>query len=403
MPDFRYQAKSVDGRIVKGVITSSDQEKFFAEIKSRNLYLLKYNRLDKQEGSMVLGQKKQLPLKDLTVFCRQTASLLKVGVSLVKAIDILYQQSSSKVMKSCIQKIYESVQKGSLLSESLRAQPGKFPGLMISLIESGEASGMLAESVDKIATQFESDLRLKRKVTSAMVYPAVLVFIGIAVVILLVTIVLPQFIKMFEQAGITDLPLTTKIILGISDFVTTKWYFLLFGILLLVIVIRLYIKSEKGRLSWDRLKLKLPLLKPIISCLMVVRFTRTLATLLSSGIPMLSSLNIVMNVVNNKAVAAELLEASEDIRKGFSLANSIRRITVFPPMVQSMISIGEESGSLDRMLENSAEYFNDELQNRIARVVTLMEPAMIVVLGVVVAFIILSIMQPMLQIYNSIG
>lgn len=396
-------AKSMDGRIEKGVITSGDQEKFFAEIKSRNLYLLKYTKISNQEGSMVLGQKKQLPLKDLTVFCRQIASLLKVGVSLVKAIDILYQQTTSKVMKSCIQKIYESVQKGSLLSEGLRAQPGKFPNLMISLIESGEASGMLAESVDKIALQFENDLRLKRKITSAMVYPAVLVVIGIAVVILLVTIVLPQFIKMFEQAGIQDLPVTTKIVLGISGFVTTKWYFLLFGILLLVIVIRMYLKSESGRLYWDGLKLRLPLFKPIMSSLMVVRFTRTMATLLSSGIPMLHSLGIVMNVVNNKAVAAELAESSEDIRKGFTLANSMRRVTVFPPMVQSMISIGEESGSLDKMLENSAEYFNDELQNRIARVVTLMEPAMIVVLGVVVAFIIISIMQPMLQIYQSIG
>lgn len=403
LPDFKYTAKASDGRIEKGVITAGDQEKFFAEIKSQNLYLLKYDKLDKQEGSMVLGQKKQLKLKDLTVFCRQTASLLRVGVSLVKAIDILYQQTTSKVMKASIQKIYESVQKGSLLSESLRAQPGKYPGIMISLIESGEASGMLAESVDKIATQFENDLYLKRKITSSMVYPAVLVVIGIAVVILLVTVVLPQFIKMFEQAGLSELPVTTRVILGLSAFVTTKWYFLLFGILILVIIIRLYLKSENGRLAWDRAKLQLPVFKPILSALIVVRFCRTMATLLSSGIPMLQSLGIVMNVVNNKAVSTELAESSEDIRKGQTLANSIRRVTVFPPMVQSMISIGEESGSLDQMLENSADYFNDELQNRITRAVTLIEPAMIVVLGGVVAFIILSIMQPMLQIYNSIG
>lgn len=402
MPEFSYSAKALDGRTVKGVIASNDSEKFFAEIKSRNLYLLNYKEIVKQ-GSLVLGAKKQLPLKDLAVFCRQTASLLKVGISLVKAIDIIYQQTTSKAMKASIKEIYESVQKGSLLSEGLRKQTGKYPSIMISLIESGEASGMLAETIEKIATQFESDLRLQRKIKSTMIYPAALVVIGIAVVILMVTVVLPQFVKMFQQSNVTKLPAPTVILLGISNFVTHQWYYLVFGIVLLVVIIRLVLKSEKGRLFWDRLKLKLPLVKQTIGCYIIVRFCTTLATLLTSGIPMLQALTIVLNVITNKAVAEELIGANEDIRKGLSLSGAVRRVTVFPPLVLSMITVGEESGSLDKMLENASEYYKDELENRITRLVTLIEPIMIVILGAVVAFIILSVMLPMVEIYKSIS
>lgn len=401
MPDFTYKAKSMDGQVVSGIITSSDYVNFLGEIKSRNLFLIQYKEVN-TEGSMVLGQNKQLPLKQLSVFCRQISSLLKVGISLVKAIDIIYQQMTHKVTKASIRDIYESVQKGNLMSEALRRQPGKFPGIMISMIESGEASGRLAETMEKLATQFESDLRLQRKVRSSMVYPAILVIIGIGVVILMVTVVLPQFIKMFQQSGITDLPVPTAILLGISEFVTTKWYYLLFGVVLLVIVVRLVINSENGRLSWDRLKLKLPIVKHTVTCYIVVRFCTTLASLLSSGIPMLQALSIVTNVVSNKAVAADLIEASEDIKKGITLSGAIRRITVFPPLVQSMILVGEESGTLDMMLDNAGGYYKDELENSITRLVTMIEPIMIVVLGVVVAFIILAIMLPMMKIYQSI-
>jgi type IV pilus assembly protein PilC len=402
LPDFSYSAKTADGQVVRGTFTSNDYVKFFDEMRSRNLYLLNYKEITKA-GSMVLGAKKQLPLKQLSVFCRQIASLLKVGVSLIKAIDIIYQQTAHKAMKTSIRELYESVQKGSLLSEALRKQPGRYPDIMISLVDSGEASGMLAEVMDKIATQFENDLRLQRKIRSTMVYPAILVVLGIGVVILMVTVVLPQFVKMFQESNIEHMPLPTTILLVISNFVTNQWYYLIFGIILLVVLIRIVIKSESGRQSWDFLKLKLPLLKSTVSGYVVVRFCSTLSTLLSSGLPMLQALSIVMNVVNNKAVAADLAAANEDIRKGFSLSTAIRRVTVFPPLVQSMILIGEESGSLDKMLENAASYYKDELENRISRLVTLIEPVLIVVLAAVVAFIILAIMLPMLEIYKSIA
>jgi type IV pilus assembly protein PilC len=218
----------------------------------------------------------------------------------------------------------------------------------------------------------------------------------------MVTVVLPQFIKMFDQAGITELPLPTAVLIGLSHFVTNYWYYLIFGILVVVISVRMLIKTENGRLFWDSMKFKLPVSKQIIPRMMVVRFCRTFSTLISSGMPMLQALSIVTNVMNNKAIAVELTETSEDIRKGMSLTQSIRRVTVFPPMLQSMISIGEESGSLESMLEKTSEYFDAELESAIARMVAMIEPVMIIIMAVVVGFIILSVMLPMLQIYNSI-
>ncbi|NLV51541.1 MAG: type II secretion system F family protein, partial [Clostridiales bacterium] len=206
----------------------------------------------------------------------------------------------------------------------------------------------------------------------------------------------------FQQAGIDKLPLPTAILIGLSDLVTKKWYFLLFGILLLIIIIRMYIKSPGGRMFWDGLKLKIPLAKNVLMPLTTVRFCRTFSTLLSSGMPMLQALSIVMNVVNNKVVSEQLSETSEDIRKGMSLTNSIRRVSVFPPMLQSMISIGEESGSLESMLDNTSDYYNDVLENSISKMIALIEPIMIVIMAGVVGFIILAIMLPMLQIYQSI-
>ena len=348
------------------------------------------------------GSDKSLPLKQVAIFCRQTSALLKVGVSLVKAIDILYQQTSNKKMKSSIKQIYESVQKGSLLSEALQKQTNKYPQLMINLIESGEESGTLDSAMTKLADQFESDLRLKNKITTAMVYPAILAVLGVGVVILMVTFVLPRFMDMFTQSGLTKLPFPTRMILGLSHLITGYWYYILFVIMTLILGFNVYTKSPRGRLKWDKFKLNIPLAKNIIQKTAAVRFCRTTATLFSSGMPMLQSLSIVMNVVGNAYISSQLADVSEDIRKGMSLAQSIRRVDAFPIMIYSMISIGEESGSLDEMLENASVYFNNELENNIARMVSLIEPGMIIIMGIAVGFIIAGIMLPMADIYNSI-
>ncbi len=402
MPQYNYIAKNDSGQNVKGLIFAENPEQFYQEVKKKSLHLVEYS--EKVETAMtkdiMAGSK--IPLKQVAIFCRQMASLLKVGVSLVKAIDIMYQQTKNKQLKSSIKELYETVQKGSLMSAGLKRQVGRWPELMVSMVESGEASGSLDATIGKLADQFEADVKLKSRVVSAVTYPAILLFITIGVVILMSTVVLPQFVKMFESSGVKTLPLPTQIMLGFSDVLIGYWYYILAVLVIGISIFRTWKKTEAGHLAWDTLKIKIPVVKSITIKLAVVRFARTFATLFSSGMPMLQALTIVMKVVGNQLIANELGETCNDIRRGFSLTSSIKKVKEFPPLVNSMISIGEEAGSLDEMLQNSAEYFDEELNTAIAKMISMIEPIMIMVLAVIVCFIVISIMLPMLQIYQNI-
>lgn len=401
MAKYSYTAKNSSGELIKGVTIADDPGKLYAIIKESSQFLVGYKEVIEKDSAMTSISGGKLKLKEVAIFCRQMSAMLIAGVPLVKSIDIMYKQSESKKMKTSLQKMYESVQKGNLLSESLRKQDDAFPDIMVNLIESGEASGTLDTVMKKLATQFEAEMKLNNKVRAALTYPAILCVLGIGVVILLTTVVLPSFLSMFEGMG--TLPLPTRMLLFVSSSLTNYWYIMIAVIAGIVFLFRLYVRSDEGRLKWDTLVMKIPIARPVVVKTMTVRFCRTFAMLFSSGMPMLQSLSIVGRVMNNQAVKNSMNSMSDDIRKGITLSQAIQKVPFFPPMVQSMISIGEESGSLDQMLENSAEYFEDELENDLNKMVTLIEPIMIVMLAVVVGFIILAIMLPMLQIYQNVG
>lgn len=403
MAKYKYTAKTALGELVKGVALADDSAKLYSIVKESNQYLIDYKEVIEKQSAMASISGGKIKLKEVAIFCRQMSAMLIAGVPLVKSIDIMYRQCDSKKMKLSLQKMYESVQKGNLLSESLRKQEDAFPEIMVNLIESGEASGTLDTVIQKLAGQFEAELKLKNKVTAALTYPAILAVLGIGVVTLLVTVVLPQFLTMFESSGVQILPLPTRILLFISHATTSYWYIILIVIGIIVLAVRMYLKTEDGRLNFDTMIMKMPIIKAVVVKTITVRFCRTLAMLFSSGMPMLQSLSIVGRVVNNTSIKKSMNSMSDDIRKGISLSQAIQKVPSFPPMVQSMISIGEESGSLDQMLENSAAYFADELETDLNKMVSLVEPIMIVIMGVIVAFVILAIMLPMLQIYQNVG
>jgi len=403
MPKYKYTAKTSTGEIVKGTALADDPSILYSQVKENFQYLIDYSIVVEKQSAMSSISGGKLKLKEVAIFCRQMSAMLFAGVSLVKSIDIMYRQTSSKRMKLALQNLYENVQKGNLLSESLRKQNDAFPEIMINLIESGESSGTLDTVMGKLANQFENELKLKNKVRAALTYPAILAVLGVGVVAILVTFVLPQFISMFETSGVTELPLPTRILLAISGAVTGYWYVIAVVLLALVIGGRFYIRTDAGKLNWDSALMKIPVVKQVVVKTITVRFCRTFAMLFSSGMPMLQSLSIVGRVINNKAIESSMMAMSDDIRRGITLSQAIQKVTVFPPMVQSMVSIGEESGSLDEMMENSAKYFDDELENDLARLVALVEPIMIVLMAVVVGFVIISIMLPMLQIYQNIA
>ena len=403
MPKFQYSAKDAAGALVKETLDIDSEGGLVAAIRERGLYLIDYKRLDKEGTfSKDLFSGGKLGTKQLAVFCRQISAMLVSGVSLVKSIDILYQQSYDKKMKNMLQKLYESVQKGELLSEGLSKQTGVFPEIMISMIESGEASGTLDVVMQKLAAQFEADLKLRNKLISSVTYPAILVALCVGIVALLMVVVLPTFMDMFAGLEEDAVPMVTRILIGISEALSTYWYIALFIIIAVPAVLNAYFKTESGRLFWHGAKLQLPLFGPITSRVVAVRFCRTFSTLFSSGMAMLPALEIVGRVVSNQVVSDALAGVRDDIRKGVSLSQAVSQVSAFPPMIYSMISIGEESGTLDSVLESTARYFDDEVENAVQRMVTFIEPILLIFMGAVVGFVVLSIMLPMMSLMQSI-
>jgi len=403
MGKYRFSAKTASGDLIKEVLEAESESSFLSVIRDRQLFLIDFKRIDRSAGFLSADlQISKLSLKNLAVFCRQISTMLLSGVSLVKAIDILYQQSFDKKMKQSLQKLYESVQKGDMLSEGLKKQTGVYPEIMLSMIESGEASGTLDKVMHKLAAQFESDLKLRNKLISAVTYPAILMVLCVAIVGVLFLAVLPTFMGLFAGLGEENIPGLTKMMMNISNWASSNWYILLFVVIALPLGLRAYFKTDAGRLQWDEFKLRAPLLGMLTSRVSAVRFSRTLATLFASGMALLPALEIIGRVVNNKVVEDAITGVREDIRKGANLSQAVSRVAAFPPMLHSMIAVGEESGTLDSVLESTANYFDDEVENASQRLITFVEPILLIIMGAVVATVILSVMLPMMAMYEAI-
>lgn len=401
MPEFRYKAKSFDGKIITASMQADSEESFRKLLKEQNLFLIQMEASESKSEKKELSIKK-MTNKELTVFCRQLSAMLGAGVTVIHALDILYQQTDKKNVKQIIRKLYEDVQKGDMFSEALKKQQRKFPEIMVSMIESGEASGTIDQVISKLATQFEKDGKLRNKIIASMIYPAVLSVLAVGAVILMVTAVLPVFAEIFKSSGVA-LPGPTQMLLGLSYILTNFWYLVLGGIALLVFGVTTYIKTPAGRLKWDGLKLKIPVVKSTVIKVAAARFCRTLSTLVSSGISLIQCLEITARVIGNKVITNALIDAKEDVRKGMPLSMSIKKMGMFPPVVHSMFSIGEESGTLDDVLQKVSDYIDDEVETSIQRLVSLLEPAVMIFMAVIIGFIVISIVMPMFDMYSLVG
>ena len=392
----------MDGNIIKNYkVRAEDDQALVQNLKNEQLFLISY-KIKEIQKDIFGGNKIRLSTKDLAIFCRQLSSMLLSGVTLIKALNILYMQVEKKNIKKSIKLLYESVQKGDQFSEGLRKQKDVFPEMMVSMIEAGEASGKLDHVMLKLAEQFEKDVKLKAKIKSAMTYPIILILISIGVVLVLVIKVLPIFMTLLEESG-SELPLPTQILVGFSGILTNYWYIILLALGAFAIFIKGYISSEAGMKQWHGFILRLPIIGKLNEKIIAVRFTRTLSTLLSSGMSMMQALEIVTKVVNNRVVMEELYVTKADIRSGMSLSESLKKVSAMPPMVYSMVGIGEEAGTIEEMMEKAAEYYDDEVENTIQKLVSLMEPMLIVFMGAVVGFIVVSMMLPLFDLYEAMG
>lgn len=401
MPLYKYNALSDRGELLQGTYTAGDRNQLISFLRDRQQRPVKVEEVFEGKDVKKLSILGNVTIKDIAVFCRQFYTLINAGVTLIKALDIIRLQTEKRKFRETISNVYESVQKGSTFSEALRGHRDTFPEILINMVEAGEISGKLDTVMNRMAVHFEKENKLRSKVRGAMVYPAVIAIAATSVVIFLLTVIMPTFIGMFTSSGV-QLPLPTRILLGLSEAINSYWYLFLLGIVAVIYITRRYLTSDTGRLSWDRMKLRLPIIKGLVTRIITTRFTRTLSILLYSGIPLLQAMDVVAKVVGNRVVSDGIMNAREDMRRGTDLASPVRKMKVFPPMVDSMIRIGEESGTLDEILSRTADFYDDEVETSLQKTVSLLDPLLIIIMAGIVGFIVISIAMPMFEMMQTV-
>lgn len=397
---YKYKAVTENGQVIEGFYDAQNEQEVVTMLKSSN-YMPMFIEETRDSGASKTLSFEKVKKKDLAVFCRQFYTMLDAGVTIVKCLDILEKQTENKLLKKAIENVYDNVQKGMTLSESMKNNGRVFPTILINMVEAGEVSGSLDIIMDRMAVHYEKEFKIENKIKGAMVYPIVLAIVSIAVVVFLMVAVMPTFIGMFEGSGV-ELPGPTKALLAMSDSLRNYWYIHLLLVCGLVFGIRLYAKTETGELLFDTIKLRIPIFKDANIKVATSRFTRTLSTLLSSGIPLLQALDIIVRVISNKYLGIKLENAKEEVRKGIPLSRTIKDIGIFPPMVDSMIKVGEESGAIDEILNKSADFYDEEVEISLQKMTELMQPLMVVVMALIVGFIVIAIALPMFDMVNTV-
>ena len=400
MKKFAYRAVKADGKKIEEKFEAESREEVVNMITSLGYYPLKVEEI-KSSNRGEISFNRKVTVKDLSLFCRQMHTMLDAGMSITNALDMLSTQVTNNKLKEIILEMQDDVKRGEMLSFSMKKYSEDFPPLLISMVESGEASGNLDEMMLRMAAHFEKEYKTNNKVKSAMIYPIVVSVIAVIAVIVIMIFVMPTFKEIFDEEGI-DLPFITRALIGAST-VMSKYYFIIFPILALIIFLILrFKKTDKGYIFFSKLKLKLPIVSGLTKKVVVSRFTRTLATLLTSGVSIIDALPIVKGVLRNSVAEDELEIIKEKVVKGEGLSEPIRERLVFPNMLASMISIGEESGSLDDMLNKTADFYDEEVDVAITNATGLLEPLLIVAMGIVIALIVFAIMIPLFSMYSAL-
>ncbi|MFT8889633.1 MAG: type II secretion system F family protein [Ethanoligenens sp.] len=401
MPAFQYVAKDLKGNAFKGIVEADTLDGFYRILKERGQFCIDVSPMRTAKDIELLGGRK-LNLKVLSIFCRQFSTMLEAGLPILKILDVLYEQAENKRLKAVILGVYEAVQHGESLSRAMAAQEGAFPLLMRHMVEAGEAGGTLDAAMQRLADQYEKENKLHNKVQQALIYPVFLSIMSIGVVAMLLTFVMPTFLSLYTQSG-SSLPPTTRILLGLSTVFTKYWYLLLVIAVAIVILARTGLKNPKVRLTWDTIKLRLPIIGKLMLVVESAQFARTLSSLFNGGLPIIQSLEIVEHVMGNHLLKRGLRKVREDVRRGTPISVSVHKLNIFPPMLCSMLNVGEESGNMDEILEKTAAFYDEEAEAAIQRMVSLLEPIMIIVLAVIVGFIVISIITPIYSLYGQLS
>ncbi|MEN2995142.1 MAG: type II secretion system F family protein [Thermodesulfovibrio sp.] len=396
---FIWKGRTEEGALVTGETEAENEAELLLSLRKRGI-IPRYIKEKEEKKFFSLGRVSQ---KDILFFTRQFATLFASGVPVVQAFDALIDQIKNKTFKKIIIQIRNDIEKGSSLADSMRRHPRVFSPLFINMVRAGEEGGMLDKVLQRMADYFEKMMKLRRKIIGAMIYPSLVVAVAVVVVAIIMIFVIPTFAKLFAEMGV-DLPLPTKITIAMSNFMAKSGVFIFLGFIILLVVLKFIRRSEDGRKITDKALLKIPLFGTILLKSSLSRFSRTLGTLLGSGIPILNSMEISARASGNKVVEDIVIEMKENLSAGKSLTEVLKsKPEIFPPIFVQMVNVGESTGRTDEMLGKVADFYDEEVDNAVANLMSMLEPALIVFLGVTIGFIVISLYLPIFKLGEVAG
>jgi|SoiMethySBSTD1v2_1073268.scaffolds.fasta_scaffold24808_3 type IV pilus assembly protein PilC len=402
MTTFAYQARDSAGKMISGVQEALNEDNAINTLMARGLMVLS---IQQKAGGKVTAPKGKVSETDLVLFTRQLATMVDAGLPLVGGLTALYEQADPKKqagLRRVVGEVTALVQQGDSFYEAISKHPRIFSRLYVSMVKAGESGGLLAEILDRLASFLEAAARLKKKVKSAMTYPVIVICIAIAITTFLIVKVVPVFGGIFADFG-ANLPGPTQFLLDLSDFIRGNWYILIAIIAGAIFGARAFVRSERGSKLWDRWKLKLPIFGPLIHKICMTRFARTFAQLIRAGVPILEVMSIVGETSGNDVVAQAIKGVASDVEKGDHLASSLARQPIFPPMLIRMVSAGESTGKIDVMLEKMADFWDEEIEAILSALTSLIEPLLIVFLGVIVGGIVIAMFLPIFKLNDVVS
>lgn len=401
MTSYQYVAVDPTGKQKKGMIEANSPDHAISLLKSEGKVPLKVSEQNFLNKDLDIQIGNPVKPRDLAVFCRQFHSIVASGVTIIRALDMLSVQTSNKVLRKSIKETKIAIEKGETMANAMRSQGTIFPSILINMVETAEASGNIDACFGRMATQFEKSAKLKATIKKSMVYPIIVGIVAVAVIILMLTVIIPNFMDMFNDMG-AEMPALTMMVVKASEFMTARWYFVVAIGFLLYFVIHMLKGTEQGKLFFGTLGLKMPMVGSLIIKGASANLGRTLSTLISSGLNLPEAVEITAKNMSNVIIQNVLLDAKKEIERGTPLSIPLEASKLFPPMVHNMVNIGEETGNLEHMLEKIADYYEEDVEVATQSLLTVLEPMMILTLALIVGVILLAVFQPMLSIYSAV-
>ncbi len=404
MKTYKYSARDSKGRIAKGELEATDIAALKNKLRNQGLWLISQNSSQQSLLPFLEGFfDKKIGLKDMVVFSRQFSAMIEAGIAILRVLTVLIQQTENPKLKAILQEIKRDIEQGVPLSESMQKFPEAFDSLYVSMVKAGELGGVLDVVLNRVAGFLESRSKLSNKVRTALTYPASLLVISLLVVWFMLTFILPKFSAIFTSTG-GELPAFTQLLINISNVLRSPFILVIVAFIWFAVsYARSYYQSEEGRLKIDTFSLKIPIFGPILKKVAIARFSRTFGTLIESGVPITTALDVTRSSINNALLESVLIKVKKDIEEGSPISNQLQKSEVFPPMVTQMVAIGEEAGELENMLNKIADFYDDEVDSSVESLTALMEPVFIVVIGAIVGAIVVAMYLPIFNVINQIN